>query len=392
MKYKDLYMDKKQKKVYEDYANKSGLVDKKLSVCEVTNGVILPARENNSYSSKVWAIGGVIDETGNFVEESSSWYLFGGNYEYNEDFVDNYDEEVIFMGPFLKHWGHFICDQISRLWYILNAPSKYKIAYCGWNWNCGLSDMSGNYLELMELLGVKKEQLVNIQRPTRFKKVIIPNFSFFFEGLSRYYTKEFIQITDKIVSNVKMASSNCPKNIYFTRLSFSVSNEKERGELQIVEYLKKKGFVVVSPEKLSLKEQIFYLNHCENICMISGSISHNLMFAKSENNMIILNKTNLINSYQMLIDHITKANVIYIDIYKKIFHVLFGMGPFLMDVNKNLHNWGGTISLDNSRLTLKDYLWYFKTYYRIYKDKNNKRLLKRQKKAFIQNDKLNIDK
>ena len=46
---------------------------------------------------------------------------------------------------------------------------------------------------------------------------------------------------DKIVSNVQINIADCPKNIYFTILSFLSSNDKERGELIIVEYLKKKN-------------------------------------------------------------------------------------------------------------------------------------------------------
>ncbi len=368
-------MNSKQQKLYNKYANKSYLAKKKLSTYEVVNGIVLPAKKDERMDAKLWAIGGVIDESGNFIEESSSGYLFGGNYEYNENFVDISEEEVVFMGPFIKHWGHFICDQISRLWYVIDDPSKYKIAYCGWNWNQGLSDISGNYLELFELLGIKREQLINVQKPTKFKKIIIPEFSFIPQ---KYYTKEFLDMIKKIVNNNKINISNCPKNVYFTRILFGNSSNKERGELQIVEYLKKKNFAIVSPEKLSLKEQIFYLNHCENICMISGSISHNLMFSTSNNHMIILNKTDMINGYQMIIDHITKSNIIYIDVYRKILKVLFGMGPFLMSVNHYLQDWGGKISIEKKNSNLQDYIWYFKTYRFIYKNDNNRRLLKSQ--------------
>lgn len=371
-------MNHKRKEIYNEYSNKSYFSSKELSVCEVVNGTVLPAKDDVSSNPKLWAIGGVIDENGKFIDKSNSSYLFGGNYEYNENFVDYYDEEVIFMGPFIKHWGHFICDQISRLWYILDHPSKYKIVYCGWNWNYGLSDISENYLELLELLGIQKEQLINIQKPTQFKKVIIPDFSF----VSReYYTKEFLDMVNIIVQNAQLDISDFPKNIYFTRLSLQNANDKERGESQIVEYLKKKDFVIVSPEKLSFKEQVFYLNHCENVCMISGSISHNLLFALANNHMIILNKMDRINHYQMLIDHITNANVIYIDVYKKVFDVLFGMGPFLMFVNKYLRKWGGNILGVKNHISFSDYIWYFKMYHSIYQDKNNRRLLNQQKRS-----------
>ena len=377
MKYNELFMNKKSQKIYCDYANKSFLSNKNVQIHEYENATILPAYVND-FNKKMWALGGVVDQCGHFIHESESDYLFGGIYEYDESYVDYLDEVVIYMGPFVKHWGHFICDQISRLWYILENPSKYKIAYCGWNWNTGLSDISGNYLELIQLLGVKREQLINIQKVTKFKKVIIPDFCFYLENGIKNYTKEFIKMTDVVVKNVKTDFKSCPENIYLTRLSFKGSLDKERGEENLVSYLKKKEYTILSPEKLTLSEQIFYLNHCKNLCMMSGSISHNLMFVKSNINVTILNKVNMINNYQMVIDHITAASITYVDVYKNIFPVLFGLGPFLITVNNNLCKWGKMKCTKKLTLKLSDYIWYIRCYHRIYSNSSNKNLLIQQ--------------
>lgn len=371
MKYKQLYMKKKRKKLYNDFSNNNYLLNKRLNVCKVDNGIILPTIED---SNKLWGIGGVLNSDGEFVEESSSGYLFGGKYEFDEKFVDYIDEEVVFFGPFIKHWGHFICDEISRLWYMLDNPKKYRIAYCGFSFYYGPSYIAGNYLELLELLGIESSQLINIQKPTRFKKIIIPDFSF---AAGKFYTKEFLAIVDKITSNVNVNIDNCPENVYFSRLSFGSSSDKELGEEKIVRLLKEKKYTVLSPEKLTFKEQIYYLNHCKNICMISGSISHNIMFSRTKNQVIILNKTDMTNNYQMVIDHIASSNIIYVDVYKKIFPVLFGMGPFLMYVSKYLKKWLN-IKGHKGSIKIKDYVWYLKRYHIIYKNEKNRELLKMQ--------------
>ena len=374
MKYSNLYMNYNQKKIYEKYANTEYKSNKKLKAKIVDNAIILPAKLDESDLPKLWAIGGVVDSNDNFVEESNSRYLFGGYYEFNYDYVNVIDEEVVFFGPFVKHWGHFICDQISRLWFILDNPKKYKIAYCGWNWYQGSSDLSDNYLELFKLLGIDENQLINVQNPTRFKKVIIPEFSFIPEN---FYSEEFEKLTETIVKNVNVNIKKYPDNIYYSRMKLNNSKDKEIGEDKIIKYFVKRNYKILSPEELTLSEQIFYLNHAKKICMTSGSISHNIMFCKNDNNIIILNKTDMINGYQMVIDHISKSKIIYIDIYKKIFSVLFGMGPFLLYVTKYLQQWGGK-EKKSKGITLKDYKWYFNRYFEIYKNPNNKRLLKSQ--------------
>lgn len=377
MKYDNLYMKGKQKKKYVYYSNKKYFLERDLGVKIVENGTILPAKQDLNAKPKLWAIGGVVDSNDNFITESCSRYLFGGYYEHNEAYDDYIDEEVVFLGPFVSHWGHFICDQISRLWYIVDNPKKYKIAYCGWNWGQGLTDISGNYLELLEKIGVSSDQLINVQKPTRFKKIIIPEFSFIPE---KYCSKAFSRIVDTIVKNNDFKLSRCPSKIYFTRSLLS-NNDKEKGEDRIVTYLKKIGYKILSPEKLSVAEQIYYLNNAKDICMISGSISHNIMFCRNTNtNIIILNKTDMINGYQMVIDHMCPSKITYIDVYIKLRKVLFGMGPFLIYVSNYMQLWGKQKNSD--RIRFSDYIWYFKKYHSIYSNSKNKAILKDQNKSF----------
>ncbi|MBR0424033.1 glycosyltransferase family 61 protein [Candidatus Saccharibacteria bacterium] len=356
----------------------------KLQVITIKNGLILPAHEN---SSKLWADGGVIDEKGNFVELSGNGYIFGGKYDYDEAEVKYVDEEVVFFGPFIKHWGHFICDQIGRLWYIKNNPQKYKIAYCGWNWRQGPGDLDGNYLELLELLGCKKSQFKNIQKPTRFKKIIIPELSF---SGGNYYTKEFEELIDAIIKNVSLNKQKCPSKIYFSRTKFS--NDKERGEEKIEKIFAKNGYQIMRPENLTVKEQIAYFNQADKVAMVAGSISHNLMFARNKNlEATILNKFRLTNNYQLVIDDMTKAKLTYIDCFKSIRQVLFGMGPFLLAPTKYLKIFLRDYSYQSTNepsITLSDLYWYFKRYHEIYKDPNYKALLKSQK-ASVKSSKLN---
>ena len=372
MTYKSLNMSIKQQKKYMYFGEKSYIKKDKLSVKIVENGVILPAKDDKIHHSKIWAIGGVLDENDNYVEESSSRYLFGGYYEHNSDYDDYIDEEVIFLGPFIRHWGHFICDEISRLWYVLDAPKKYRIAYCGWNFEHPGVDIDGNYLELLELLGIKRDQLINVQKPTRFKKIIIPEMSFIPRD---YYHVEFLKLLDIITTNALKGSYKVPEKVYFTRSNW-YDNDKERGENNIVDYLTKLGFEIKSPERLSLRDQIRILNNSKSVCMISGSISHNIMFNKSKNTIIILNKTDMMNDYQVMIDNICKANIVYIDIYYKIKDVLFGKGPFLMYVSKYMQDYFKTRV--TSKISKDDIKWYKEKYNSIYSNPDIKQLLVKQ--------------
>ena len=367
------YYMKKEHQSKMEQSQHSFLRTKALKTTVVKNGIILPAHTN---PNKLWADGGVIDSKGNFIESSSNGHLFGGKYDYDK--CKNSNEEVVFFGPFISHWGHFICDLIGRMWYTKENPRKYKIAYCGWNWHQGEGDIEGNFLELLELLGYHKSQFINIQEPTKFKKIIIPDLAF---SGGNYYTKEFEEMISIIVKNALKNKITTPQKVYFSRTKFN--NGKERGEEKIENIFKANGYQIVYPESLSVKEQITYLNNAEQLAMVSGSLSHNLMFTKSDQvHAIILNKMDLINNYQLVIDDMTKANLTYIDTFFNPREVLFGMGPFLLYISKYFKHFlreNNYIIPKHTNLTPRDVAWYFKKYHETYKTPERKKLLQSQK-------------
>ena len=116
-KYVDLYIAPKSIEAYKVNSEKNFLLDRSLKVDVVEHGLILPSKEDTrSIGKKLWAIGGVLDMAGDFVTLSELGSLWGGKYDYGSDEELLIDEDVLFMGPFIAHLGHFICDEISRLW------------------------------------------------------------------------------------------------------------------------------------------------------------------------------------------------------------------------------------------------------------------------------------
>lgn len=382
--YIGLYVNKDKIKEYKDNEKRDYLRKKPLTVKKVDKGIILPAKGDPSVS---WALGGVLDEHGEFVKESHTRneHVFGGKYEYNQQTLEFVDETVVFMGPFICHWGHFICDQISRLWYILPDIKKYRVAYCGWNWGNEQTSLWGNFLEFMHLLGLSDDQLLDIKQPTQFQAVIIPEFSYI-QG--DYYTEEFKDIYRRITSNVNITDAEKYSHIYFTRRRFSEAIRKERGEAEIEALFEANGYKILAPEQLTLSQQIYYMNNCEYMAAISGSITHNLLFAKEGQKVIVLNKMELMNGYQLVIDNIMDVNLTYIDVYRKIFPVCFGLGPFLIGINKNLKEYAKNsqmiipVNLKYNFVTrIKNVVWYFYKFIRTYINKHNRSELLSQQSA-----------
>ena len=96
------------------------------------------------------------------------------------------------------------------------------------------------------------------------------------------------------------------------------------------------GYKVIAPEKCTLRELIFYIHNCKEFVSLSGTIPHNIVFARKETRCVIINKTYRINTIQLLLNNLADCNVVYIDAHISLLPVSPGSGPFMIAVNDNM--------------------------------------------------------
>ncbi len=335
-------MIKKFTNEYQMYKNEKGL-----EILEISNGIILPRKYSEEAPN--WGLGGVCDQENVFVKTSEyhgGWAEHGGVYNWGKE--EYIDEEVIYFGLFFNHWGHFLVDLIGRLWYYVknNVAVKYKLAYIGED------EPGGNFCEFFELLGIRSEQLIHVTVPTRFRKVVIPEVSC---RPCIWYTKEFQSIFDSIVDRVKKTGyipvgfEKCNK-VYFSRLGFKKAQNTEVGEKLIARWLEINGYQLISPEKLSLRDQIYIWNHAKEIVCLNGTIPINVAFSQNSNlKLIVLNKTSLVHKNLDLFLLMRKCNVSILDVYYEPFKKYpksIGEGPFLIHITKDIEQFSQAHHMD----------------------------------------------
>lgn len=318
----------------------------KLDCLEYENGLILPRVFDGN--TPIWGKGGVCDSENKFVplsEYHGGWAEHGGYYNWTDE--QYLDDTVVYFGVFFNHWGHFLVDLIGRMWYCTqNQSSEIKVAYLG------EEDPKGNFLEFFELMGIKKEQLIRITKPTRCRKVIVPEFSC---RPCIWYSDEYQSIFDAVISRVLNSEKGIPnvkqyKKIYFTRLKLPKARSSEFGEKLIVEWMEKNGYEILSPERLSLRQQIFLWNTAEEIACINGSIPINCIFSQNPNlKLIVLNKTKLVHKNLDLFLLIRQQNVTFLDVYYEPFKNYpksIGAGPFMLYISEDIYKYSTDNDLD----------------------------------------------
>lgn len=99
--------------------------ERALKVTVVKRGIVLPSRKINGELQ-----GGVCDSNFNFVAgytrdgsgKDKSWITVNSAYTVDSNELVQLDEDVIFGGTLSGHFGHFIVESLSRLWFVITPP------------------------------------------------------------------------------------------------------------------------------------------------------------------------------------------------------------------------------------------------------------------------------
>lgn len=256
-------------------------------------------------------VGGVCDGNLGFLagyEKGDPLLDYAASYEPKE--IDRSDETVIFSGDLNNHFGHFIQDSMSRLWYAAqNKDKNYKVAILkNAHWHWPESSLKTSYhLKFLNLIGISNDRILIIDRPTQFKRVIVPKQSIYW---SEGYNKDLASIVYDAARN--RVAPKTDKRIYLSRTKFEeqeIFNEK-----YFEKYFSNQGFKVIYPEQLPLEEQVAYMAGADEIACTYGTLSHWTMFARNKTRLIsLLRYPYAIDQRQLIIDKFKELDSVYID-------------------------------------------------------------------------------
>ena len=261
----------------------------------------------------VLGYGGVLFSNGLLCKESEirAKHLrdrFGGGYEVNTEQIECDDREVVYIGLYRSQWGHFLLEGLSRLWVLqeINITDAYFV----FTSNEGFPQ--NNALRLFSILGIKREQLILVSKPTRFKKIIVPESSYV---PGHYWTREYKNIFDTILEK-NVYNGDTYNKIYLSRTRLR-KDHLEIGEKLFQDFFESRGYKIIYPEMLLIDEQIGILCKAKSIASLNGTIAHNIVWCKNIKEQIILNKNKGINKHQILISEMRGIVPKEIDVFDR---------------------------------------------------------------------------
>lgn len=289
----------------------------------IENGVILPLKYDSRY--RFSGVGGVCDANGSFIagHKSSSQYdettiCVTRGYPIPPE-IQHMDETVVYGGIWVPHYGHFITECLSRMWWFVENPcSRYKFVFIfpkHWQTN----QNSNSFIEFFLMLGIKKDDIVILEKPMSFKSVIVPDqATCFMEGYNAKASKIYNAIRDSVMPSEL-------KKVYFTRTR--LQNPGTVNEEYFEDFFRLNGYAIIAPEKLSIREQVAIMAGVDEFACVSGTLHHHILFAREGIKATILNRFSFMHDKGNMrkwmirrlgimhwINHLKKANCVYVDV------------------------------------------------------------------------------
>lgn len=296
-----------------------------LDVWEGENATILPLRKAEN-DGLLFGRGGVVDAGGEYVPLSGIERRV--QYGYSFENPEYRDERVVYCGYLVHHWGHFLVEAVARLWYFLeNDPTVDKyVFFLDENEE---REIRGNYREFLSLLGVW-EKVELISKPTTYREVLVPELAF---KCRHYYSPKFLKIFDTIADNVTIDPSwQKLDKIYYSRSQLAKGSGFEFGFEALDDFYRKNGYTILYPEKVPLSQMIFYIRNSKVVATLSGSLPHNMLFAKQGQTLEIVERCVLNNDFQVNVNRMRELQATYIDANIPVYTVDM-VGPFIMGYN-----------------------------------------------------------
>ena len=243
------------------------------------------------------------------------------SYPVPESSIEHCDEDVVFGGIVYNHYGHLLTDTTARLWYVISHPEDHRRivflkAPAKFDW------APADCLELFNLAGVRKERIVFVDRPTRFRSVLVPEEAVYSLDAVR---PEWMSFFDAVRANVE--PSSCEK-VYLSRTHFKRGDSFNEDLFE--SYWASCGYRIVHPEECSLREEIAFVSGAKELVATIGTLSHNFVFAKPGAHAVVLLRSELPVRLQLLIGAARGLRSNYVQASKNILPTRHNDGVFYL--------------------------------------------------------------
>ena len=177
-------------------------------------------------------------------------------------------------------------EHLNRAWGMDKCPNKnVKYVFVDNN-NNGAKPW---LFDFTDLLGIRREDVLILNKSVRFRRVFVPSQSFCITG--KWFGQEFVIPFEKMRENVRI--DKVFDKVYVSRAKLP-EHMRTYGEEAVQRIFEKNGFHVIYPETLPLSQQVAIIGNARVLAGCAGTALHLALFMKPGGRVIQLNRTSAV--------------------------------------------------------------------------------------------------
>jgi capsular polysaccharide biosynthesis protein len=182
------------------------------------------------------------------------------------------DEECIYLGHLMSHYGHFLTETTSRFWALPYFPGR-RVVFYPFIFGSAIRPFMQPFLEAF---GITEDRTTFLREPCRFRRIIIPDRTFHFNASVHERHLEVAQRVRRHLGLKDIDRGSLKIFLSRSRLSSGRTSVSNQAEVDVL--MKELGFHVVHPQEIPIVQQIDMYARCEVMAGFSGSALHNCLF------------------------------------------------------------------------------------------------------------------
>lgn len=192
------------------------------------------------------------------------------------------DMNVMYMGNVHRSFGHFLLEHTNRMWAI-GAVAVDKYVFMRSKLTKG--HVPEFVYRFMEMAGVRREDILIVDKNTRFKNVYVPSAS-----TGRDFTSD---AWGRTFDNMVKSGGAANRKVYLSRCA--LPERTVFGEEKIQRIFAKNGFDIVYPEQLPLDAQAKIVSNASVLAGCAGTALHLALFMKPGGTVIQIKRNSKIS-------------------------------------------------------------------------------------------------
>jgi hypothetical protein len=180
------------------------------------------------------------------------------------------DREVIYLGPLMRHFGHFLLEVLPRLWVFDSVPLR-TVYFHPFRQK---QPIPGFLQETLDLAAGVPVQIILIEEPTVFRRVVAPSPTF---ELNRAGSPAFWAWCQAFAAKAAPQPAG-GELVYYSRSRLHETKRMTVNEAGLEVLFASRGFEVIHPQTMGFFDQLARMRNCRLLAGCSGSAMHQALF------------------------------------------------------------------------------------------------------------------